>query len=637
MEISGFNLPLSVYAFLAEIRVELRGYCVVRGRAAAEAVCKLRRAGSAPEGRKARRRPSAALFALSAFAFLFFPLSICFAQRIPKRELQFFTQPYVPPAATLVRRVSLVEINAVARNVNGHVVANLRRRDFKVFDNGKLQTITQFHAEFAAPAPAASSPSSPSAAPVAATSAQAAPARFIALFFDDRSMPFGDLSFVRKAAETLVREDVRPGERVGVFTASGTVALNFTTDRAKILRAIQSVRFESMKPILPPISPCTHWQLSPYTSYLLVDRGDEEIAQLYTCSRSNPSAQGGIGPVNAPFPPPTKDQLLGMAREVLGFSEVLSRSVLGNLDSVIAGMAHLPGQRVVVLISSGFFTESMGPDLDAEASEALRDNVVIDSLDAKGLVAPEAGTDADLSPFAPPASPFETLLRREQNAELDDVMANLARDTGGTFFHNSNDLAGGLRELTAAPEVSYLLGFSPSGLKDNGAFHHLKVKVTAPDVAHVQARRGYYAPVAAKKGKGKGDKLDREVLAKNEIHDFPVEVASKPGRLPSGNTGMEISLHVDPQSLSFLDRHGQRLDQVSLVVALFNGSGAFVTGEQGLVEMALSKKSLEHLTRRGLNATVVLQAPEGNYRLRAVIEEVRSGKIFAASRPADIP
>ena len=41
----------------------------------------------------------------------------------------------------------------------------------------------------------------------------------------------------------------------------------------------------------------------------------------------------------------------------------------------------------------------------------------------------------------------------------EDVMAELAEGTGGTYFHNSNDLEGGFQKLTAAPEYVYSSSF----------------------------------------------------------------------------------------------------------------------------------------------------------------------------------
>ena len=76
-------------------------------------------------------------------------------------------------------------------------------------------------------------------------------------------------------------------------------------------------------------------------------------------------------------------------------------------------------------------------------------------------------------------------------------MAELAYGTGGTFFHNSNDLEGGFKSLTQAPDYVYVLEFSPEKVKRDGTYHALKVKVDRAGLT-LQARRGYYAPKSDK-------------------------------------------------------------------------------------------------------------------------------------------
>ena len=56
-----------------------------------------------------------------------------------------------------------------------------------------------------------------------------------------------------------------------------------------------------------------------------------------------------------------------------------------------------------------------------------------------------------------------------------DVLGELADGTGGTFFHNNNDLVEGFRQTGATPEFMYVLGFSPQNLKFDGSYHSLKV------------------------------------------------------------------------------------------------------------------------------------------------------------------
>ncbi len=75
----------------------------------------------------------------------------------------------------------------------------------------------------------------------------------------------------------------------------------------------------------------------------------------------------------------------------------------------------------------------------------------------------------------------------------ENVMAELADGTGGTYFHNSNDLEGGFKRLTTGPEYLYLLEFSVKNVKQDGTYHRLKVKVDRNGL-NLQARHGYFAP-----------------------------------------------------------------------------------------------------------------------------------------------
>jgi VWFA-related protein len=62
------------------------------------------------------------------------------------------------------------------------------------------------------------------------------------------------------------------------------------------------------------------------------------------------------------------------------------------------------------------------------------------------------------------------------------IRANNARNTSEAFEEIANEL-----------RTQYLLGYTPSNKDTNGAFRHIKVRVTQGSYS-VQARRGYYAP-----------------------------------------------------------------------------------------------------------------------------------------------
>jgi VWFA-related protein len=172
------------------------------------------------------------------------------------------------------------------------------------------------------------------------------------------------------------------------------------------------------------------------------------------------------------------------------------RVTLEFVGEVVRRLATLPGQRTIILLSPGFLTitaegmtgKSRLLDLAAQS------DVTISALDARGLYttaidATERGAATNRALMTGSESQYHS----ESMSLNEDVMAELADGTGGTFFHNSNDLEGGFQKLTVSPEYLYLLELSLENVKPDGTYHPLKVKIDRDDL-HLQARRGYFAP-----------------------------------------------------------------------------------------------------------------------------------------------
>src|SRR5207244_10776438 len=87
----------------------------------------------------------------------------------------------------------------------------------------------------------------------------------------------------------------------------------------------------------------------------------------------------------------------------------------------------------------------------------------------------------------------KTMYRTTAQFAQSEVLDQFAAGTGGTYFHNRNDLDEGLRQAVAAPPVSYVLGFAPQNLKLDGGYYALKVSLTGKQQFALQARKGYYA------------------------------------------------------------------------------------------------------------------------------------------------
>jgi VWFA-related protein len=111
---------------------------------------------------------------------------------------------------------NLVVVRVVVRDAKGKPVTGLQKQDFRVFDRGKEQTISEFEA--GSPAPSLST-SDVSAEGPASPSSTGQPARLLALFFDDLNTSDTDMMQARDAADHYLASNLRPEDRIAIFTS----------------------------------------------------------------------------------------------------------------------------------------------------------------------------------------------------------------------------------------------------------------------------------------------------------------------------------------------------------------------------------------------------------------------------------
>jgi len=539
---------------------------------------------------------------------------------------------------------NLVVVRVVARGPDGKAVTGLRKEDFRLFDNGKLQTISTFSVEApeakappstggpAAPAPPGA-PAQP-AQPLGATEADhpvVIPDRFVALFVDDLHIAFDDLVRVRDAAARYISTNLRPADRVGLFAASGVTFLDFTADRQKLRAALLGLRQQPMA----------------------MTGGGPPQASSSPSGGASQSAQQG---------PPN---LRGMRPGTTNSSELASRAVLLALQELCRRMATLPGQRSIVLLSPGFSTWTPlvtgGPqavnlayNVEQVIDPALHAGVVINTFDVRGLyVDLPLGGASQHGPVAP-SSPGEStfawqtqqqilmdktpMLRAISLMEQTNVLVSLATGTGGVYFHNSNDYDAGFRLTGGLPETAYVLSFSPHNLKYDGSFHKLKVTLANHSNLTLQARLGYYAPRESEDAEARAiDELAKAAFSDDEIHGLPLEVHTRFFKTDSLNAKLTVLARVDTNSVQFRVQQDRSLGSLVLVAALFDSDGIFLKGAQTTLEMRLLGATRKRLQQTGVVLKADLDVKVGTYLVRVVVRDPASGLISSTSHAVEIP
>lgn len=376
--------------------------------------------------------------------------------------------------------VKLVQVSVVLRDPKGRAVGNLRKEDFQLFDNRSPQKITSFSLETSAHAQVSSAGQDATKATGAADDENSSSPgeRDVAYVFDDLHTTFADLAGSREAASRRIAA-LRAEDRAAIFTTSGEVQLTFTSDRDKLQEALQALRPHPIRSTAncPP--------LTLFTANLVV-QGD--LDALSTAIQDTVNCEFG-GMASSPAELRRAEQVArGRALEVLNAGSAENQSTLSSLQEVMRRVAEAHGTRVIVLVSPGFLMQT--PETREAVMDlidlAVRSNIVIHTLDVKGLATSGVSGDSRR-----PGSPQRLQLTSAEVSAQGEVMAEFAYGTGGTYFHNSNDLDEGFRRTADPPEYIYVLGFSPQKL--DGKFHKLKVTFSGPEKLTLQAREGYYA------------------------------------------------------------------------------------------------------------------------------------------------
>jgi VWFA-related protein len=370
-------------------------------------------------------------------------------------------------------------VRVVVRDNHGNAVTGLAQSDFQIFDNGKPQEIAYFSAESgAAPPPSAATPSavSTTALPPASGSSQ----RYTALFFDDLHLQFEDLARTRIAAHDFVTKALGTGDLVGIFTPSGTVELDFTTDAAKLGSALDQLRVATKA----AGSECP--DLTPYHAQRFLDNEPEAVGAAI-----NMTAQCICDGPPSSCPPGTNLMVIAQAaaRSVLAQSDVISENSLGALQNLVRHMSGLPGDRGIALISNGFESRAHDDRLNEIIDSAIRSNVIISAMAGYGLKAYVPFGDASQPAMAGPGADLE----KAGDDSASEVLQAAAEGTGGVFIRDTNDYNDTLARIGGAAEASYVIGFAPDDVKLDGSFHKIKTIVTTHSGFTLEARRGYYA------------------------------------------------------------------------------------------------------------------------------------------------
>lgn len=372
------------------------------------------------------------------------------------------------PAPTLQLSTHLVQFGVIARNKDG-TAATLTRDDFVVLDRGKPQKLAVFQPELAPITPPAPLP--PNTFSDEARYAGDPPRTITIVLLDNLNTFSGagpeidsetplwleDHALVR-AKERLLGflQQMNPGDRIAIYGLTDRLRIlcDFTCSRDQLLAVVKAYDASSTTP-----------RESAEAQNIHLDTRNEEMA-------------------NDDF-----NQAIDADRRNLADMNNQRRAELtmAALTAIAGHVATLPGRKNLLWLTADLPTSG-----NAIADILSRGNLVAYPVDARGLIPRAPVTDlTNADPFQGGREIAFSLVPGAMPTGQ-AAMLDLAADTGGHAFLDTNNLTDAIRQVVENSAATYTLGFYVPQQELDGKFHRLTVKVSASGTS-LTYPRGYFA------------------------------------------------------------------------------------------------------------------------------------------------
>jgi len=571
-------------------------------------------------------------------------------------------QPSPPPEEPgLVVRVTtrMVQVDTVVLDKEGHPVKGLKADDFTVTEDGVRQRIASFSERISEPANPAPPPVLPPHVTTnrpAVTQTNAENATAAVLLLDGLNTPPQDQIYVKQQMLKFLARQYDPNTKLAVIALTNklTVLQDFTQDPLLLRAALN--RYLAETPALarsggqmetPSASvPAPTVNLPPQATGGPTGSGpDPGLPATLAAGGSNASIFEDIAYMMDRF-----------EREAENFSrDTRISTTLSALEQIARFTSAQNGRKVLLWFSTGFPFSVVGDSPSSMETERnygdqirrtinlLNDaHVATYTIDAGGL-APESlgdpslsGRDADgkihLGIDANRALSGEAF----QRFSTHDALETIARDTGGRYFGNSNDLDNAIRSALRESSSYYMLGYYPGNKKWDGKFRQVKLQVDRPGV-QLRYRRGYFAVNPSEWRKDNGERTLTAALTANSLPSTEVTFMAR-ALPPAPDSDTVVEFAVDPSTLSFeTEAENHHHSTLQFEVQAFTPEGKLVKAEVQTAEASLPEPTYERVRKQELPMNVPIRLAPGKYILRLGVRDNLTGLFGTADLALEVP
>jgi VWFA-related protein len=534
------------------------------------------------------------------------------------------------PGLTLHANARLVIVDVTVTDAHGAPVHHLGQSAFHLSESGREQRLLHVEEHSGASDAAVAAKAAASLPPlqhgVFTNLVAAQPSTPTILLFDALNTPTASQGWVRRQVLNYLRT-APANTRIAIF---GLVVLqNFTSDPARLRAAMEGVHPQAAAAGNLDAEGPTEEETN-IQSHLLADQ------------------------------PPVGPGQEGFMEQALSDFEAITQNVneaqratmtLRAFRQIALFLAGIPGRKNLIWFSGGFPlslipprtpTNPAGePTWKAEYHDTMdlmaRERIAIYPVDAHGLEISGAGSSVHM--------------------EAQTAMYEMAEETGGKAFMNTNGMGQAVAEVLSSGSDYYTLAYVPTDPNAHGEYRRIRIKVDPSSGYELSYRRGYYANAAdipaVAAGPGGGPTAGQAAAAylappARQIQFFArvlpetasaILAADSPRRRleAAASRRYEIEYSTDLRNLAIKKMaDGRRQAHLEFLAMVYDAQGRVIRSDVKALRLTWTLEQLATAAQYGARYRQEISLPVDGTSLRLILHDLTNGRlgsldIFAAA------
>jgi len=306
---------------------------------------------------------------------------------------------------------------------------------------------------------------------------------------------------------------------------------------------------------------------------------------------------------------------------------------MAAIQTAVKMLGSLNEKKALIYFASGMQLNGINnqAQLNATVNAAVRANVAMYPIDARGLVASAPLGDATKgSPGGVQMYSGASAMANANNfAKSQDTMYTLAADTGGKALLDFNDLELGIIHAQEAISSYYIIGYVSTKPTLDGKFRRVKITYNGDPSAKVEYRQGYYAGKTFSKftATDKERQLEDALMLGDPITELTIAMEVDFFQLNKAEYYVPVAMKIPGSELTLAKKGGAERTSIDFIGEVKDEYGSTISNVRDTVNVPIKEETAQELAKHPVLYDTGFTLLPGPYSIKVLARDNETGRI----------